>query len=278
VVPRDGESVYRGDLARLVRKVNEARGLDLSQYRESYLERRLATRLRNLRLDTYRQYARQLDRDPEEYQHLLDTLTINVTDFFRDPKVYEIFTHTVVPRIIDYKSSRRQRLIRAWSAGCATGEESYSIVMAILNVLGPSRRNDFLVSVLGTDIDQKVLDSAKIAKYPNEQLAKVPRAYKQFLDMGDKTFHVKEDVRKLVKFRQLNLFEDNPIHMVDIIFCRNVFIYFTRQQQEKVLEGFWSALHRGGYLVLGRSEKLSPKLAGRLELVDGRHRVYRKPR
>ena len=161
MVSQSAESVHRGDLARFVRKVNEDRDLDLSQYRTGYLERRIATRLRALELITYRQYARYLDAHPDEYAELLDTLTINVTEFFRDAEAYEVFAETVVPELVDRKLSRRHRMIRAWSAGCATGEEPYSIAMSLLAALG-EHECEFLVSVLGTDNDTSALDAAQI--------------------------------------------------------------------------------------------------------------------
>ncbi len=275
MVSHDAESVHRGDLAGFVRKVNEDRGLDLSQYRTGYLERRIAARLHVLGLITYRQYARYLDAHPDEYARLLDTLTINVTEFFRDTETYDVFQETVVPELVERKLSRRHRMIRAWSAGCATGEEPYSIVMSLLAALG---EREFLVSVLGTDIDTSALDVARHAEYPIERLDGIPEEYRAaFLDVGESSFHVKPEVARYVRFKPLNLFEERPIHVVDVIFCRNVFIYFTRDQQARVMERFWRALHRGGFLVLGRSEKLATTLADRLELVDGSQRIYRKP-
>ena len=106
------EQVYRGDIQRLMAKVAEARGLDLTQYRTPYVERRVAARLRALNLHTYRQYSRFLDAQPEEYVKLLDALTINVTDFFRDPPVYEMFRSQIVPEIIERKKRSRHRMIR----------------------------------------------------------------------------------------------------------------------------------------------------------------------
>jgi chemotaxis protein methyltransferase CheR len=277
VVSHEAEGVHRGDLARFMRKVNEDRGLDLSQYRTGYLERRIAARLRVLGLITYRQYARYLDGHPDEYAELLDALTINVTEFFRDRETYGVFRGTVVPLLLERKLARRHRMIRAWSAGCATGEEPYSIAMTLLAALG-EQRSDFLVSVLGTDIDTSALDVAKHAEYPIERLEGIPPEYRlAYLDVGESSFHVKPEVARYVRFRPLNLFEEKPIHVVDVIFCRNVFIYFTRDQQARVMERFWRALQRGGFLVLGRSEKLAPALAERLELIDGRQRIYRKP-
>ncbi|GAB4281414.1 MAG: protein-glutamate O-methyltransferase [Coriobacteriia bacterium] len=271
------EPANPGNIDRLLRKIGEERGLDLGQYRRSYVERRIATRMRAVGCRTYMRYARYLDEHPEEWHKLLDTLTINVTEFFRDPEVYEEFARTVVPSLLAEKERRRQRMVRVWSAGCATGQEPYSIAMSVLWAM-KGWREHFYLNVLATDLDPEALRKAKEAHYPREQLASIPPKYRtRFVEPTADGFRLTREVTDVVRFRQLNLFEDDPIHVVDVIFCRNVFIYFTREQQMRVLEKFWSSLHRGGYLVLGRSEKLSGETAQRLELVNARLRIYRKP-
>jgi chemotaxis methyl-accepting protein methylase len=269
------DQVYRGDMERLIAKIAGAGGLDLTQYRRPYVERRIAARLRSLNLHTYRQYARVLDADPDEYARLLDTLTINVTDFFRDPPVYELFRSQIVPEIVEAKLRGRHRMIRIWSAGCATGEEAYSLAMSFLDALGDNAGR-FVLSVLATDIDPSALETAKRATYDIAKLEHVPEADRHFLDIGETSFTIDPAVASHVKFRVLDLFRDEPVNVVDVVFCRNVFIYFTREQQERVLELFWRALSHDGYLVLGRSEKMSPALNKRFEVVSGRERIYRK--
>lgn len=268
---------YRGNIDRLTAKVLDERGLDLAQYRPQYVERRVATRLRTLSLHSYRQYSDYLDTNPDEYSKLIDTLTINVTEFFRDAPVFDLFRRTIVPGMIEDKMRSRQRMLRAWSAGCATGEEPYSIAMSFLEGLGDHSK-DFLLTVIATDLDDKAIAKAKAAVYPVDSLKTIPKSHQvKYLDVHKDTFDVKPEVARHVRFRHFNLFSDKPISVVDVIFCRNVFIYFSREQQEKVLEMFWGALAKGGYLVLGRSEKLAPVAAKRFELVSGRERIYRKP-
>lgn len=273
----EADSVYRGDLDRLIRKVREDRGLDLHQYRRAYTERRLAARMRMLTLHTYRQYERYLDAHPEEYTKLLDTLTINVTDFYRDGTVYEILEREVIPTLLREKVASRQRSIRVWSAGCATGEEAYSVTMAFLSAMG-RQADEFLLTVFGTDIDPKALEAAKAATYDVAKLPHIPKAHQmRFVEKSERSFSIRPEVTQHVRFRRLNLFEDEPINIVDVVLCRNVFIYFTREQQARVIEAFWRVLYRGGYLILGRSEKMAPAVASKFELVSGRERVYRKP-
>jgi chemotaxis methyl-accepting protein methylase len=183
----------------------------------------------------------------------------------------------ILPRLIKDKVAMRQRSIRIWSAGCATGEEAYSIAIAVLGAMG-SRADEFLLTVFGTDIDPKALETAKRGVYDLSKLEHIPKGdQRRFVETTAEGFTFSREVTQHLKFRRLNLFEDEPIKIVDAIFCRNVFIYFTREQQARVLERFWSALHKGGYLVLGRSEKMAQSLVGRFDLVSGRERVYRKP-
>lgn len=269
--------VYRGNIDRLIARIAQNKGIDLGQYRRSYVERRVAARLRVLNLHTYRQYIDYLDQHTEEYEKLLDTLTINVTDFFRDPEVYRVFNDRIVPAMIEEKLRSRHRMIRVWSAGCATGEEPYSIAMSFLDAFGEDA-DRFMFTVLGTDLDVNALERARQAEYPIDKLKYIPKPLQvRYVQAGSDTFRIVPEVTARVRFRQLNLFTDRPVNMVDVIFCRNVFIYFNRDEQERVLERFWSSLARGGYLVLGRSEKMASSMIGRFELVSGRDRIYRKP-
>lgn len=274
---RQADAVYRGNLTRLLDKVRGHGGLDMAQYRPRYVERRLAARLHALNLHTYRQYSAYLDEHPEEYAKLLDTLTINVTQFFRDPTVFELFRKEILPALFAEKTARHQRMIRVWSAGCATGQEPYSLAMSFLSAMEAEKR-DFLLTVLGTDLDRSALEVARKAEYDISLVDQIPRAdQNRYVQLSADSFKIKPEVTRLCRFDYLNLFEDKPIHVVDVIFCRNVFIYFSREEQERVLGVFWSALSRGGYLVLGRSERIGPQVTHDYELVSGRERIYRKP-
>ncbi|MCE5192153.1 MAG: protein-glutamate O-methyltransferase CheR [Actinomycetia bacterium] len=273
---RQADAVNRGNLTRLLEKVRTERGLDMAQYRPRYVERRIAARLRTLNLRTYRQYAAYLDGHPEEYAKLFDTLTINVTQFFRDPTVFELFREDIVRDMLAEKAARRQHMIRVWSAGCATGQEPYSLAMAFLSAMGPTS-HDFLLTILGTDLDRNALNVAKRAEYDISLIDQIPLADRnRYVEVYGDHFKIKPEVARLCKFDYFNLFEDKPIHAVDVIFCRNVFIYFNRDEQERILHAFWSALARGGYLVLGRTERIGSLGEHGFELVSGRERIYRK--
>lgn len=266
----------RGDATKLIAQIERERGLDLSQYRLTYVERRLGTRLRALNLVTYRQYATHLTEHPEEYTRLLDTLTVNVTDFFRDPPVWKIIRDEVVPAILEAKSSAGQRVIRVWSAGCATGEEPYSLAMAFLAAMGDDV-SKYMLSVTATDLDPVALSTAAKAEYEIAKLEHIPRVERvRFVESDGKHFRIKPEVTQRVRFRKLNLFSDPPPMAMDLILCRNVFIYFTREQQDRVTEVFHRALARGGHLVLGRTEKMSNGSVDRFVPVCSKERIYKK--
>jgi chemotaxis methyl-accepting protein methylase len=270
----------RGNLDKLVRKVAEERGIDLAQYRRSYVERRIAARLRALGLVTYRQYADRLDRDPDEYGRFLQVLTINVTDFFRDPEMWDVLRESVVPQLAQAKKRRRGTTLRVWSAGCATGEEAYSLAMTLVDGLG-DERDRFTISIQATDIDPETLEAARRGTYAAEKVEHIPlRLRERFTAPGPNNepsdFQISPDIRRLVHFQAFSLFDSPPMKLVDLVMCRNVFIYFDRAQQARILDGFWSAMSPGAYLVLGRSEKLTVDAYARFETIDSRERIYQK--
>lgn len=266
----------RGDASRLIAQIERDRGLDLSHYRLSYVERRLGTRLRALDIPTYRQYATYLSEHPEEYPRLLDAVTVNVTDFFRDPPVWKIVREEVLPALLKAKDASGQRVIRAWSAGCATGEEAYSIAMALTAAMG-DRAGSYMYSVTATDLDPTALRTAEAATYDFAKAEHIPPHDRmRFINVEDKRFTIRPELREHVRFKKLNLFADDPPLSLDLIMCRNVFIYFSREQQARVTGVFHRALARGGYLVLGRTEKMPQEMASSFVPVSSKERIYRK--
>jgi chemotaxis methyl-accepting protein methylase len=266
----------RGDASRLIAQVERERGLDLSHYRLSYVERRLGTRLRALQLATYRQYASYLTEHPEEYTRLLDAVTVNVTEFFRDAPVWKVVREDVLPALLKTKEAGGQRVLRAWSAGCATGEEPYSMVMSIASAIG-ERSDAFLYSVTATDLDPIALHTAEVGEYDISKSEQIPAPDRvRFITTDGKRFHIRPEIRDHVRFRKMNLFADEPPRSLDLIMCRNVFIYFSREQQAKVTAMFHRSLSRGGYLVLGRTEKMPPEVSAQFKPVNSKERVYQK--
>lgn len=252
----------------------DARGLDLAQYKESYLRRRLAVRQRALALEDLAAYARCLSHDPGEMDRLVETLTVQVSEFFRNPSLFHLIETLVLPSLI----ADRQRdggALRIWSAGCASGEELYSLTI-LLDRLAPALTGALL---LGTDIDAPAIDRARAGQFPRRRLEKLaPELLETYFEDTDDPALARVRTARIppVRFRVRNLMAAPPMHGADLIACRNVLIYFDMDLQEKVLHLLADALRPGGFLILGRVERLLGGIQGRFQSVDLKERVYRK--
>ena len=257
------------------KRIFKERGLDLSQYREKCLKRRIDVRVRATGVHTYLEYMGVLRRDPLEYDRLFDALTINVTNFFRDKSAYRVIEETVIPELITSKKREGKRIIRVWSAGCASGEEPYSMAILLQKVLG-DRISDFLVAIHATDIDKSSLEKARRAEYGANTFSGVDeKILKRYFNRNLK-YRLKEGIKQMVKFKQHDLISDRPLGHLDIILCRNVLIYFSRDLQVKLFNKFYEGLNRGGYLILGKTESLAGESAGLFQPVNIRERIYQK--
>ena len=235
-------------------------GFNTFQYKNNFLERRLDARLRVHHLNSYLEYFRLLKRDKAEQEKLLNSLTINVTEFFRDNQVYSIFQNEVVPNIIKEK----KRKIRIWSAGCSDGKEAYSIAMIIMEKLGVHHAKN-RVEITGTDIDRDCLQTAISGKYISRSETTKQNIEKQmrfietpekYFEINDGIFTAKPCLKEIVNFQYHDLISGPKRKNFDIIFCRNVVIYFTRELQEILYINFYNALNPGAYLVTGKTETL----------------------
>ena len=256
------------------RHLVEHRGLDLSRYKESYLHRRLLVRVRALRLAGLEAYARYLKRHPEEIGPLQRALSIKVTGFFRNRSCFEFLKDAVVPDLLRRAAGRRDR-IAVWSAGCATGEEPYSLAALFAPAAGA---REVRVRIIATDLDEGALAAARRARFRSAALlgAVPPDAARHFEVREDGTATPTEDLRRMVTFQRESLLDRFERHDLDLIVCRNVLIYFSLAHQEEILERFASALSAGGYLVLGRVERLFGPARQRFEVASARDRVYRR--
>jgi two-component system CheB/CheR fusion protein len=278
VEERHTQEASRGNLQRLIDAIRDAHGVDLGLYRPRYVERRIATRLQALGLLTYRQYATRLAADPAEFGLLMSALTINVTQFFRDASTFESLCTTVAPQLLSAARPGTVRPVRVWSAGCATGQEVYSIAMCLLTA-GVTSDAGFPLSVLGTDIDPAALDSARRAQYSAQEIADIPGELRtRFTEPSGDGYRLTAEVTARCRFVRASLFDPAPARGYDIVLCRNVFIYLRHEQQRVLVEHFHGALREGGFLVLGRSERLSSGDGQPFEAVDARERIYRKVR
>lgn len=224
------------------------------------LEKRLARRLTELNLTTFYDYYHYLkyNRNKEqELMDIMDVLTTNETYFFRESFQLKAFTDEIIPEIVKKKGARGNRSLRIWSAGCSTGEEPYTIAMLLSAV---PELKDWNIEIIGTDISQKVLQQARRAVYGKSSFRATEAVDMQrFFHQQDDGYKVNDSIRELVTISHLNLFDTHRLTMlgkVDLIFCRNVIIYFDQPAKKRVIESFHSALYDGGFLLLGHSESL----------------------
>lgn len=264
------------DFAVLKRQILKDAGFDCSPYSDKFLKRRFDIRMRANNVGSYREYAVLLKRDPLEYTELIEALTIPVTEFFRDPDVFEDFEKIVIPKLIADKKRKKQKVIRAWSAGCASGEEAYSIAMLMNESLGP-KLDDFTLSIHGTDIDDGALAKAERGEYTPEEIKKVPEAYqKKYFSFDGKNYRIDEGFNQFMRFEKHELISGKPYRYFDVVFCRNVLIYFSRETHEKVHMLFYDALNDDGFLIMGKTELLHGK-AREMFVPVGDKGIYQKP-
>lgn len=259
----------------LKKKILKERGFECSQYRERYLKRRFAVRMRRHNIGSYREYMRILDEDKEEYNRLFNDLTVNVTEFFRNPETFRVLERDILPKIIERKKGENKNLIRVWSAGCASGEEAYTIAILFHEVLKDEIEN-FYIKIIGTDIHEQSIENAKRGEYNKDSLKNVePRILRKYFESDD-VYRVKDDVKRIVAFGKHDLVNDDNFIMLDLIICRNVVIYFSKELQTRLYQNFYDSLNNEGYLVIGKSEALLGKAAELFEAVNVKERIYKK--
>ncbi|HEY2497416.1 MAG TPA: CheR family methyltransferase [Candidatus Angelobacter sp.] len=235
----------------LVRELAEERGFDLRGYKFTTLERRVRRRMQQLSIGSYEEYLDFIHRNPGETAKLLDTVLINVTRFFRDPQAWDFLAEHVLPML--FKKRPPGSSFRVWSAGCATGEEAYSIAILLCEMLG-ARVKDYEIKIYATDNDENALGIARRAEYPADSLRGVSPEIKAKYFSGPPVMRVARDVRRMVIFGRSNLLRDAPISHVDLLLCRNVLIYFDVTAQAHIMGCLQYALNDGGVLFLGKSE------------------------
>lgn len=260
------------ELQQLLEKIYRERGFDFRGYKESTLTRRLSRRMHARCAETYTSYAQLLDLDPTEYDKLFNDLTINVTSFFRDEVAFKALEEVVLPAL----TGKGVRDVRIWSAGCATGQEPYSIAMLLLELLNGDI-DGWDVTLLATDIDAKTLEYARQGSFTLKEVEGIRPAWldKYFVSQN-KGFRVQPALRQLVTFKVHNLVSDSFYHDLDLVVCRNVLIYFTPGLQMQVLKGFHHCLKADSFLLLGKAEVPLGE-AGRLfYCVDSSAKLYMK--
>ncbi len=241
--------------------IHDESGIFMKETKITLLSNRLRKRLKALQIATFAEYYDYItglkDRSAE-IESLLDVVSTNETYFFRNEKQFEAFADYCLPAIAKKKGEKNDRKLRIWSAGCSTGEEPYTIAICILEKMHLFQ--GWEITITATDIAPSVLDFARKGEYSGRRIEKVKELLlkKYFTQSRDnpENYTVRDEVRKLINFDMLNLFKKQFPKSQDIIFCRNVMIYFDKEHQRKLLSNFYASLCKYGFLFLGHSETL----------------------
>ena len=256
----------------LLEHLRQARGFDFTAYKRPSLVRRVVNRMREVEAPTFDAYLNYLRVHQEEFEALFNAILINATSFFRDPDVWAYVETTLLPAIL--AAHQPPEPIRIWSAGCAAGQEAYSIAMLLAERVGPGAVRD-RARIYATDVDTEALAEARRAMYPARQMANVPQALvDKYFDRSGEQFTLNRDLRRAVTFGRADLVQDAPISRIDLLMCRNALMYFNADVQARILDRFTFSLDPRGFLVLGRAEMLFSHPAS-FGVVDLERRVFR---
>ena len=256
----------------LLQELAEQRNFDFRGYKKTTLERRFRRRMFQLNLGGYAEYSEYIREHPDEVNQLLNTLLINVTEFFRDPPAWEILRHEILPPLL--KRIKPGHSFRAWSAGCASGEEPYSIAILMAEHFGP-RISDYDVKIYATDIDEEALSAARRGEYSLDAVRGVRPEWREKYFQGKGLLRVNREIRRLVIFGRSNLAHDAPISHVNLLVCRNLLIYFDSDLQKQILTRMHYALEPRGVLFLGKSESQLTN-SPHFHRLNGRWRIFER--
>lgn len=271
------------DLELILNYLKEQRGFNFSGYRTSMVERRIKQRFPSIKCKNYHAYFHYLQENPDELNNLLDVLTINVSRFFRDTLTFEYIADRILPAIVHQKKGTIERSLRIWSAGCSMGEEPYSIAI-LINEFLEKEALELDVNIFATDIDGKILKKAQKAAYSVESIKNVKyRLLKKYFVSKGKLFQLIPEIKDLVSFSAYDILNrksyappESIFGNFDLVFCRNVLIYFNANHQDQVFDKFYRSLSRHGYLVLGEAEIPSKKYQRRFRKVIECCHIYQK--
>lgn len=246
--------------------LQKQKGFDFSGYRRSMLERRINKRLLATETGNINEYFQFLINNQREGDELIDALTINVSQFFRNPLVFEFISNKLIPWLIMEKLKKKEKYLRIWSAGCATGEEPYSLAIIFKEFL-EKENLELDLRIFATDIDKKSLKSAKEGVYNFESMKEVKYGLlSKYFIQENSSFKIIPKIKNMVNFSFYDLLEQNsyaPSESIfgnfDLIFCRNVLIYFNLEYQDKIFEKLHYSLTPSGYLILGEAEMISKR-------------------
>jgi two-component system CheB/CheR fusion protein len=260
------------ELEPLLDYLKRTRGFDFTAYKRTTLARRIQKRMQSVGVRAFGDYLDHLEVHPEEFPYLFNTILINVTSFFRDPATWEYVAAEILPRIVD---SRGDEPIRVWSAGCASGQEAYTVAMLLADRMGMENFQD-RVKIYATDVDEEALSQARQAAYGPVEVEDVPPAFlDKYFERTPTQYVVHKELRRSVIFGRHDLVQDAPISRISLLISRNTLMYFNRETQARVVGRFHYAVTNAGYLFLGKAEMLLSH-SHLFVPVDLRRRVFAK--
>lgn len=245
----DNYEKFKQDVLRLTK-------IDLNAYKEKQMKRRIDTLISKSGVKGYNEYVDLIKKDKEKYDEFVNYLTINVSEFYRNPDQWEILEKSILPDLFD----RFGKPLKIWSAACSTGDEPYSLVMLLSKFMPLDK-----IEIIATDIDLQVIEKAKAGLYTDKSLKALPKEFieKYFEKINDRTYAISDEIKSRVKFKQHNLLKDEYPNNCDLIVCRNVMIYFTEEAKVDIYKNFYKALKPGGILFVGSTEQMvQPKALG----------------
>ncbi len=264
--------------------LQEQTGLDFFGNYSSMIGRRLRIRMSKTGQQSYQDYSVYLQQNNDELAELLDSLTISVTSFYRDPFTFEFIYEHVLPHIFEEKGKSRDATLRIWCAGCSTGEEAYSMAILLKEMKEKHPDSKIAPSIFATDIDQHALEAAQAGRYNLKSVWNVKQGQvSKYFKVHGESFEINTEIKKLVEFSTFDMLSDLTLAPPDSIFggfdivlCRNLLIYFTAEYQVKIMTKLYESLNLNGVLILGKTER--PLDPYKLKFVEenSRARIYRK--
>ncbi|WP_407888267.1 CheR family methyltransferase [Scytonema sp. NUACC26] len=260
------------DFEALLEYLRQKHNFDFTSYKHCSLMRQICYRMRQISIGSFREYIDYLEEHSEEVTHVINAFKISVTSFFRDKADWDCLSSQIIPEII--ASKLPDEPIRVWSAGCASGQETYTLAMILAENLAIRQ---FLqrVRIYGTDISEKALNQAKQGIYPSHEVKNLPMSLlNRYFELVNNHYVFRRDLRRSIIFEERDIIHNTPIPRIDLLVCRNTLIYFSQEAQSRTFVRFYFSLKDNGFLFLGSSE-----MAPNLELfktVNLRHRIFTK--
>ncbi|MHA1730067.1 MAG: CheR family methyltransferase [Promethearchaeota archaeon] len=250
----------------------------VKNYTDNFFRRRILVSMGKLRIKKLSDYITTLKSDKSTITYLIKELSINVTQFFRDASLWEYFSKELFPEIIKQKIKKKKKTLQIWCAGTASGQEPYSIAIIIHQIL-KCFNTQIKIDISGVDISEKALNYTKRGKYTSKEMEGVSNSIRMEYfkhDLEDDSYEVIDEIKKWISVKKLDLFSDTFPKNMDIIFCRNVIIYFNRELKRKLIQRFRNSLKIGGYLVIGMSESMSTEFRSTFRMVRLNERIFQK--